>query len=262
VHRSWLRWTIALTVVVGLLAGTIVWLRQPVSPSASVLARVGRDAQRPCSSLEIIGLRGAGDQFVGTHRSGDDVYAFWLALRSALAGRAAPLPELYPLPYEQAPHVLGFPALIAHDITAGSGLLTRYATARRERCMATKIVVVGQSEGAAVVHWAYPAISHDVNAVLLFGDPMRFPGASYEQDLGARGVPTFGLLLALMDFNPRTGSFEDPIPSDSSLVRSYCLQGDPVCGFNTSYPGSHLSYRNDAHLLVSAASFVTRTIGE
>jgi Cutinase len=257
-----IRWISGVVVVAMLLlTGMATWFRSPVSPTSRLLATVHTDAGGPCVPLELVGLRGAGDPRRGSHPGGDDVHAFWRVLESALMRKGILGAELYPLPYEQAPHAAGGAVLIPHEVTAGATLLTQYVAARRTRCPQSRIIVAGQSEGAAIVHWAYPRIASRVDGVVLFGDPLRMPGARYDRPLGAVGPPSLGTFVVLMDSDPRAAQLVDPIPPQARGVQSFCLPADPICGFNPTYPGSHLSYRNDRALLDSAAAFVTTTIG-
>jgi hypothetical protein len=239
----------------------VIWLRSPVSPTSGLVDAADAHARGPCPPVELVGLRGAGDPLSGSHQAGDDVFAFWRVLDAALMRKGIADSELYPLPYEQAPRVAGGAVLIPHDITAGATLLAQYIGARRTRCRQSRLVVAGQSEGAAIVHWAYPRVGPHVDAVVLFGDPLRMPGAKYDRSLAAVGPPSLGSLVALMDTDPLAARVMDPIPSEARNVRSYCLPADPVCGFGLTYPGSHLSYRTNRALLDSAAAFATGAIG-
>jgi hypothetical protein len=122
-------------------------------------------------------------------------------------------------------------------------------------------VVVGQSEGAAVAHWAYPDIAARVVAVVLTGDPLRV-GGDYDEDLGAVGI---GMLSAWMSFDFKAVRMHDRMGKGSGRVRSYCLPHDRVCAFNPFDLGSssHLDYRHNppgAHggkgVLDRAADFI------
>ncbi|WP_306362702.1 cutinase family protein [Nocardia sp. CC227C] len=102
-------------------------------------------------------------------------------------------------------------------------------------CPAQRFILVGYSQGAAVIHAAlgtgnvswYPGrvqlpgdLAWRISSVLLFGDPLRAVGA---------GVPG--------EYAWRTGN--------------WCTGGDPICGGGTN-AASHVSY---GHSFVAAVDF-------
>jgi hypothetical protein len=127
------------------------------------------------------------------------------------------------------------------------------------------LVVVGQSEGAAVAHWAYPKVESRITAMVLLGDPLHDPRARYDVDLGNEH---YGQLMISLALDPPRLRFKDRIPAGAARVRSFCLPHDQVCGFNPfdRQPSAHLTYRDNSPgpkqmgVLDCAAEFIIRSI--
>jgi hypothetical protein len=239
--RSTRRVILVLTLagVITILVGTLNWNRNQSQPSRRLVAIVDAAALRPCAEVELIGLRGQGDRLDGRAPAGDDVTALYRTLTARWAGTVRS--ELYPLPYEQG--TLPLALSVAGDIPPAATALARYVGRRAEACPTTKLVIAGQSEGAAVAHWAYPDIIGRVAAIVLMGDPLRM-AADYDEDLGAVGI---GMLSPWMSFDLRTVRLRDRIGPGQGRVRSYCLPHDRVCAFNPFdlRPSAHLDYRRN-----------------
>jgi Cutinase len=196
----------------------------------------------PCAPLLVLGLRGSGDGLAGDAGMGADVHA----VVDRLAGRVAFTRAGYP--YDTGPVWR-----VADHVTAASRELDAYLAARHRRCPAERVVAIGQSEGAAVLHLALPAIGPQLAAAVLMGDPARVAGAPYDRAGGAHdGVLARALLGPMV---------RDSVPAAlAGRVRAFCLTGDPVC--DASAPSLlwqvrthvHTRYRLDAQGVVDAAA--------
>lgn len=185
-------------------------------------------AADPCPDVEVVFARGTneppGPGFVGQ--------AFTDSLGAQLPGRSV---ALYPVNYPANDDYLKSAALGTDDATAHiEGVLSA--------CPATRIVMGGYSQGAAVTEMstsALPAVANDrVAAVALFGDP-----SSDFSSMLAGGSP-------LPTVNPAYGS----------KTIDLCIPGDPICS-----PGAdmmaHVSYV-PAGLAARAATFAADRIGQ
>jgi hypothetical protein len=220
-----------------LLSGiAIAWARNPPGPDVRLLATVGAAAQRPCARVEIIGLRGHGDP----PGPGADVSALARMLLERLGPQGAL--EVFGFPYEQGPSLHDLPLSVARDIPPAATAVRVYVERRARACPNERMLIVGQSEGAAVAHWAYPEVSDRVAGVVLLGDPLRLPSTRYDVDLGAAGD---GQLVGWLELDPLSLRFRDRISDGGRNVRSYCLPHDQVCGFNLfdGHRDTHLDYR-------------------
>ncbi|WP_328290546.1 cutinase family protein [Nocardia aurantiaca] len=139
------------------------------------------------------------------------------------------------LPVSTSSYRVNYPADYRFAVGAGSADLVGHLAAQAAACPDQEFVLVGYSQGAAVVHAAlgtgvvswYPGrvqlpgdLGTRVAAVLLFGDPVR--GLDWN-------VP--GAYLS------RTGD--------------WCTGGDPICGSGMD-ADAHVAYGSD---LVEAANF-------
>jgi pimeloyl-ACP methyl ester carboxylesterase len=222
-------------------------------------------AVRPCSWLQIVGVRGHGDPPTET---GHDVRALVTRLQTRLG--PAGLADVVPFPYEQGPDVGAVPLSVPRDVSAGARALEQYVDRRSAACPGERLVVIGQSEGAAVAHLALPRIGDAVRAAVLLGDPLHLSGAPYNANLGPtpNGALTPWLGLGI-DISGR--KWTDPVPNRLAWkVMSYCLPHDQVCGLNLldRAPNAHLDYRmnptvpgNRVAVLDLAVSFLLPKIG-
>ncbi|NNH70766.1 cutinase family protein [Nocardia uniformis] len=144
------------------------------------------------------------------------------------------------LPVSTSAYPVAYPADHSFNLGAGTQNLVGHLNYQAATCPGQRFVLVGYSQGAAVVHAAlgtgavnwYPGrvqlpgdIAWRVSAVLLFGDPMRAIGW---------GVPG--------EYAGRTGN--------------WCTGGDPICGGGAN-AASHVAY---GHSFVAAANFAADRI--
>lgn len=264
--RAWM----ALPIVLLLLCGTdALWVVTAPAPSAALLATVESQATAPCAGFQVVGLRGHNDRLDTDQGLGADDWALAQLLKSQLASRVETY-GVYALPYTQGGDLHGLPISVTRDISPGAELLAAYLTRRAAACPAEARVVIGQSEGAAIVHWAYPRIVRWLSAAILLGDALHLAPASYDDPAAIGGR---GQLTAWMGQGFSIGSIRTPdtIPSDDATVlRSYCLPHDQVCDWNPFDPhaDTHLDYRLNAPLwpagpgvLDLAARFITSRVG-
>lgn len=227
-------------ILVLLVAAWVVGVRLPAAPSATVMNELRAMAARPCSWLEVVGLRGHGDP---PTEIGDDVRAVVIRLQTRLGPER--LADVVPFAYEQGPDVGVVPLWLPRDVSAGARALEEYVHRRSAACPGEPLVVIGQSQGAALAHLALPRIGDAVTAAVLLGDPLHLSGAPYNADLGPtpNGALTPWLGLGV-DTSRR--NWTDPVSDRlASKVISYCLPHDQVCGLNLldRAPNAHLDYR-------------------
>ena len=185
-------------------------------------------AADPCPDVEVVFARGTneppGPGFVGQ--------VFTDSLGAQLPGRTV---ALYPVNYPANDDYLTSAALGTDDATAHiEGVLSA--------CPATRIVMGGYSQGAAVTEMSTSALppqaTDRVAAVALFGDP-----SSDFSSMLAGGSP-------LPTVNPAYGS----------KTIDLCIPGDPICS-----PGAdmmaHVSYVPSG-LAAQAATFAAGKIGQ
>jgi hypothetical protein len=200
----------------------------------------------PCTEVLVLGLRGSGDGLAADGGMGADVGGVVRRLAARLAGRVAFTSAGYP--YDTGPVWR-----VADHVTAGSRELRTDLAARHRRCPGERLVAIGQSEGAAVLHLALPGIGPQLAAAVLMADPARVAGAPYDRSAG----PHDGVLARAL-LGPAA---RDSVPAAlASRVRAFCLTGDPVC--DASVPSAlwqvrthvHTRYRFDAEGAVDAAA--------
>ncbi|WP_433561299.1 cutinase family protein [Nocardia sp. CA-151230] len=181
-------------------------------------------ADAGCAAVDVVVARGTGEPGWLGDEIGDPLYGM-------LQDR---------LPVSTSSYRVNYPADYSFAVGAGSADLVGHLAAAAAACPGQEFVLVGYSQGAAVVHAAlgtgvvfwYPGVvqlpgylGERVAAVLLFGDPMRglgwnIPGA----------------------YQFRTGD--------------WCTGGDPICGSGVD-ANAHVAYGRD---LVDAANFAADRI--
>lgn len=204
-----------------------------------------------CTSVLIVGLRGNGDVSSAGHGMGDDSWAVAWRVENALAGRL--LVRAIGFPYDPGPPW----RLGGHVRTAVAGLAT-FAADRHSRCPAERLLLIGQSEGAATVHLTLARLGGQLAAAVLLADPLRVGGSAYD-DLGGHED---GLLVhVLLGSQDGLGPVQDVVPGAlTSRVRSYCLSADPVCDANPANLAGrlgtdvHTTYRFDAGGIANRAA--------
>src|SRR5262245_35706187 len=151
---------------------------------------------------------------------GDDSWAVAQRVENALAGRLVISAIGYP--YDAGP-----PWRLSGHVRTAVGGLAAFAADRHSRCPAERLVLIGQSEGAATVHLTLTRLGSQLAAAVLLADPLRVGGSAYD-DLGGHDD---GLLVhVLLGAWGGLGPVQDGVPAAlTPRVRSYCLAADPVC---------------------------------
>ncbi|WP_107661214.1 cutinase family protein [Nocardia suismassiliense] len=209
-------------VIVGVLASALT-ITAPVIGPASVAS-----AAPACTSgVELVVARGTREPGYLGAEIGDPL---------ALA-----LPRMVDIPVTTYPVAYPAELLDPSSISRGTADLVQHLTEVSAACPEMRIVVAGYSQGAAVVHSALgdglaaaipgtvripPWVAPRIQAVLLFGDPLRL--------VGSPGLP-----------GPwRTGS--------------WCVAGDPVCQIGGLQPLAHVAYGDDT--IQAAAMFAASAL--
>jgi cutinase len=198
----------------------------------TTLAIAPSAAAEPCSDIKVVFARGTNDT-PGLGRVGD---AFSGDLSTQVGGRSLTTYAVnYPASYD---------FLTAAD---GAADATNYITALTQQCPATRIVLGGYSQGAAVVDMlaGIPPLGKKVGEI---GSAPPLP-ASLVPAIDA--VAVFG--------NPAT-KFSNPITSSVFGGRAIdlCKDGDPICSRGRN-PFAHSDYVS-AGLTQQAATFVAGII--
>jgi Cutinase len=261
-----LRWVgLAAAVLVLLAAGWLAWVKVPSRPSAALQASLQAAAARPCSQLQVIGVRGHSDP---PEVVGPDVAALVTRLKARLGPGSA---DVLSLPYEQGPELGIVPLWVPRDIAGGADALDTYVALRAPACGTEHRVVVAESEGAALAHLAAARIANGVDAIVLLGDPLHLSSGTYDEDMGPAPngalVPWMGMGLGL-----HRGGWADPVTAVAApRVRSYCLPHDYVCGMTLldRHPNTHTTYRynpvapgSGLGVLDRAVDFIVSRVGE
>ena len=200
--------------------------------TAAVLTAAPAAADGPCPDFEVVFARGTNDT-PGMGRVGD---AFSEALRPQLGGRTL------------GAYAVNYPA--SYDfLTAQDGAVdaTNHIIAMATQCPATKIILGGYSQGAAVVDMlaGIPPLGDKV------GEIAQAPALPANLDHNVVAVAVFG--------NPST-KFSIPITNSVFGGRAIdlCKDGDPICSRGRN-PFAHSDYVS-AGLTDQAAGYVARLL--
>ncbi|MEV4125280.1 cutinase family protein [Nocardia sp. NPDC049707] len=194
--------------------------------AAGVTAGIGAQARADCAAVEVVVARGTREPGWLGSVVGDPLYGTLL--------RA--------LPVSSSAYRVGYPAdlLDPTSLSRGTQDMTDHVIRQSHMCPDQQFILVGYSQGAAVVHdvvgtgivTALPGthmlpgdLEWKVSAVLLFGDPLRRIGW---------GVP---------------GNY-------AWKTADYCTGGDPICGGGVD-PSQHTNY---AWALWPAADFAASRV--
>src|SRR5262249_31100022 len=120
---------IVVGVVVLVIVGWFAWVKQPSAPSAALQATLHTLVSRPCTGLQVVGVRGHSDP---PNEVGPDVSALILRLRARLSQDSQT--DVVSLPYEQGPNLGIVPLWVPRDITNGAHTLEDYLRARTAAC--------------------------------------------------------------------------------------------------------------------------------
>jgi len=213
----------------------------------------------PCSAVLIIGLRGNGDPLDQDHGMGGGVWAVTERLTARLAGQVE-------AGWTAFPYSTGPPWLAPQHAASASRLLSSYLAHRRQLCPAEQWVLIGQSEGAAVVHLSLPTAMNAGMTVVLVADAARVAGTVYDT-LASRWNGVMAPLVLSSRWTLQGPAVQDNITRMADRVRSYCLAGDPVCNFSPGalpqllHSSVHTSYRrNPDGIADAAASFAAARV--
>ena len=199
---------------------------------ATMLAVAPAATAEPCSDIKVIFARGT-DDTPGLGRVGD---AFSSTLSGLVGGQSLTTYAVnYPASYD---------FLTAAD---GAADATNYITALTQQCPATRIVLGGYSQGAAVVDMlaGIPPLGNKIGET---GSGPPLPGGLVPY---ITAVAVFG--------NPAT-KFGNPMTSSvfGGKAIDLCKDGDPICSRGRN-PFAHSDYVS-AGLTQQAADFVAGII--
>jgi len=223
---------------------------------AGLVATDPRPATGPrpdCAAVLVVALRGIGDPVDRDQGMGADTLPVVDRIRARLGGRLALAAAGFP--YDTGPAWR-----VVDHVRSAAGELGAYLASRRRRCPGERLVLVGQSEGAAVIHLALPATGDQLAAVVLLADPARVAGAPYDTAVGRHDGVLARVLLGGWGGLLGGGVRDDVPASMASRVRSYCLPGDAVCDADPAralpalHSHVHSSYRRNPGGVADAAA--------
>jgi hypothetical protein len=156
------------------------------------------------------------------------------------------------------------------SVVKGDEAVKKELTEEVERCPSQKIVMVGYSQGAQITGDALgggggnkaaafgqtdgpatppvpAAIASHVIGLVMYGDPRRMPGESFDlgTNPGAKGI------------FPRLTEPNQSLKGFSSEIQSYCDKGDPFCASENNLEAhKHYPEKYDS----SSSTFVTKLL--
>jgi alpha-beta hydrolase superfamily lysophospholipase len=204
-----------------------------------------------CTKVLVVGLRGNGDTVDAGMGMGEDSWAVARRLASRLAGRLDA--TMIGFPYSTGPWWR-----LGGHVRAAVTALRAFLADRRRSCPTESLALIGQSEGAAVVHLTLPSLGSELAVAVLLADPLRVAESQYD-DLMSRDN---GLLSQLLLGGwGGVGPVQDVVPASMmARARSYCLHDDPVCDANPmtvlqrTRTDVHTSYRNNPGQIADRAA--------
>jgi acetylxylan esterase len=240
--------------VTGVLASGVVIGLSAVALGAAPAMAV-KAPLTPCAVAHVIGARGSTEP-PGFGSMGTLVKKIQADVKATVSAKAVVYPaELFP--YESS-------------VVKGDEAVKKELTEEVKRCPRQKIVLVGFSQGAQITGDALgggggnkaatfgakdgPAtppvsstIASHVIGLVMYGDPRRMPGESFDlgTDPGAKGI------------FPRLSNPNQSLKGFSSLIQSYCDTGDPFCAGENNL-GAHLKYPEKYDS--SSSTFVTKLL--
>ena len=216
---------------------------------------------QPCKDVALVGVKGSGEDANSRDGVGPTVGTAWSMIEQAVSDLdyayvAIPYPAegvdtMYPTKLQVAGLATG-PGNAALAVTtwyktkvttflrsidAGVGTLDTAIDLRSRNCEDESIVLVGYSQGAAVIHrylnrledrqdWD---VMDRIAAVVLISDPDRVPG-SREQSLGGASIGAQG--VAYYAGSVKLAPARRDIPADlADVTVSVCMKRDIVCDF-------------------------------
>jgi hypothetical protein len=210
---------VALVATVGVSLGVVV-LSATSAPAAT------------CTEVLVVGVRGSGDTPSDWGGYGATAYAAINAFRMSFGPNFVAVPLDYPS--LGALKAATDPGAYFGGINEGIDELEALLRARAISCPSQKIVLIGYSQGAAVINRALvelqtqgaTPIVERVASVELLADPLRIGTAPYNQ--GSASSAFNGVFLAMQRFP------SDLLPQAlRGRARSICAAGDSVCAYNS-----------------------------
>jgi acetylxylan esterase len=242
-------------ILAGTLATTAILAASTVALEATPALAVEAPLT-PCAAAHVIGARGSTEP-AGFGSMGTLVKKIQADVKATVSAKAVVYPaELFN--YESS-------------VVKGDAAVKKELTEEVERCPSQKIVLVGYSQGAQITGDALgggggnkangffrpgdgpptapvsSAIASHVIGLVMYGDPRRMPGESFDlgTDPGAKGI------------FPRLTEPNQSLKGFSSLIASYCDTGDPFCaGENNLEAHKHYPEHYDS----AASAFVTKLL--
>ena len=266
----------------GSAAGSSALPRLRPSPSSAALS-VGREyvaagrggvrslgaTDAPCPDVAIYGARGSGEDYLASQAGmGPTVAKVSDRLLHGLPPtmRVLQVGLTYPA-VTAASAIVGNSATYKNSVSSGAETLAHWLGQDVTRCPHVKIVLIGLSQGANVLEYMLTAapqptpVTRRIAAILLYGDPVRQPGKSYNV-----GPPDARGALVSPGLQPPTPNNVTPSipPYLAGATQSYCLAHDPICGFTTDnflhHLNVHSTYGQSPYVAAGAAFAVARLL--
>lgn len=177
-----------------------------------------------CSPVAFLGVRGTGENLdASQYNMGEVVSRTYNQFQTQMQQSGIPvLGEGLAYPTVSFPSNLQDLKNYLSQVDQDTTLLTYDLAGLEGACPGTQIVLAGYSLGAwliqSVLSGNTSPDSH-IKAVILYGDPLFDPGASYAQGKD----PTLSGIVGKQDL---------PSWISPNNIRSYCLLGDPICNFS------------------------------
>jgi len=188
-----------------------------------------------CADLVVLGLRGSDQSLDKNFGAGQEILRSVRAMSSDLHRRSRTTVRLEGIPYraQSAASYAIYQANIEDGVTRTQSRLAQLA----KRCPASKVALVGFSQGAQAVHGVaidLPAASKQVVLVAMIADPRRNPDdtiASWTYGKPARGPGKLG-----------AGTMVGDHLRDRAIT--FCATGDEICNWP---PGGYSGPLSQTH---------------
>ncbi|MFI5782666.1 cutinase family protein [Nocardia sp. NPDC051570] len=193
--------------------------------AVAILTPTKANADTPCSAVDLVVARGTGEGGELGAEVGDPLFA---AVRAAA-------------PVSVNAYRVDYSANLSFSVGAGSADVVDHIARQAAECPSQRFVLVGYSQGAAVVHTALGSALTDL-----------IPGATRLPDgLANRiaGIELFG------DLGNNLGV--DVPGRYAARTRSFCRPGDPICWRGGQNWPAHIAYGDD---IATAAAWITDQI--
>jgi alpha-tubulin suppressor-like RCC1 family protein len=200
--------------------------------------RAAASALVSCHSVEFIGVRGSGETQAQDNGYGSTIWAVEQSVTSQLPEADTDevdypaIPVVYPTSISKIPSFFSWLTTAYHSSEIqGIQTLVAMITGRLAACPNTYFLLAGYSQGAQVVGDTFisnlsAAQQSHVAGIAMLGDP-DFNGSDFIADQGTYDPTENGFWPA----SNRLHSKRNVPAGLKNRVRSYCMQGDPVCNF-------------------------------